>query len=49
MILDLQPVIRRLSDEDRLALYAAAAQAGLSVGNLVKRWIQERLEGKEAA
>ena len=49
MTLDLRPVIGKLSDEDRLALYAAAAQAGLSVGDLVKAWITERLEGKEAA
>lgn len=47
MIIDLQSVLDRLSPENRTALFDRAEREGLTVGQLVKRWIGERLSVTE--
>lgn len=47
MTIDLRPVLDRLTPENRNALFEQAQREGITVGQLVKRWIGERLSVTE--
>lgn len=47
MTIDLRPVLERPAPEHREALLDRAEREGVSIGQLVKGWIQSRLESRD--